>query len=440
MNTKIGMVIALIGLALAPAAQAAEAPNPFANLRLGLFTHYAFAGGDYDHGRGWTHLSPTDCRPVPDLHTLAHSFDARKYAEAAAAMRAQYVIFTLFHARINVLYPSAYWEKVLPGHTARRDVIRELISELKARHIRLVLYFHPVDGHDLYPAEQEKTRWFDYKSGRDLKPWNDLMNGLMEDVGRRYGADVEGFWLDGGPAPDHFDGPRFKATIRKYSPRAVVWMNGRWFPGLSDLVGSEQPDGTIPLASDTDEWTTDQNQAAVVFGGQWWSVCGKVTQTPEKMLRYTVRLAGTLEQANGGIAWAASPFANNEWESGVLATMTAFGKLLAPLETAVFGTRPSTSYVTHAGTLQKSTWGVATDAADGKAVFLHVLNPPGAGLPLRIPKPADGRVFRTATMVPSGRPVALARSTQGYSLKLGGGDTWNAADTVIRLEVEHGSK
>ena len=57
MNTKIGMVIALIGLALAPAAQAAEAPNPFANLRLGLFTHYAFAGGNYDHGRGWTHLT-----------------------------------------------------------------------------------------------------------------------------------------------------------------------------------------------------------------------------------------------------------------------------------------------------------------------------------------------------------------------------------------------
>ena len=440
MNTRIGMVIALIGLALAPAAQAAEAPNPFANLKLGLFTHYAFAGGDYDSDRGWTwtNLSPSDCRPVPDLNTLANSFDARKFAEAAAAMHAQYVIFTVLHARINVLYPSTYWENILPGHTAKRDVIRDLISELKARNIRLVLYFHPVDGHDLYPPEQEKTHWFDYQSGRDLKPWNDLMNGLMEDVGRRYGADVEGFWLDGAPAPDHFDGPRFKATIRKYSPRAVVWMNGgSWFPGLSDLTGSEQPAGDTPLSSDTDEWKTDQNQAAVVFGGNWLAVCGQVKQTPEKMLRYTIRLAGTLEQANGGIVWAAGPFANNEWETGVLEAMTAFGNLLAPIEKAVFGTRPSTSYVTHAGTLQKSTWGVATDAADGKAVFLHVLNPPGAGLPLRIP---DGRVFRVATTVPSGHPVALARSTQGYDLKLGGGDAWNATDTVIRLEVEHGSR
>lgn len=85
---------------------AAEPPGGFDGAKVGLFTHYTYAYPGYKYG--WTHLAPQVCRPVPDLNTLANSFDPQAFAQTAASMRAEYVIFTLFHAQVNILYPSAY--------------------------------------------------------------------------------------------------------------------------------------------------------------------------------------------------------------------------------------------------------------------------------------------------------------------------------------------
>jgi alpha-L-fucosidase len=423
---------------------AAEPAAQFAGFKLGLFTHYTYAYPGYKYG--WTRLDPRSCMPVPDLQTLADSFDAGAFAETARAMRAEYVIFTLFHARMNILYPSAYWERVLPGHTSSRDVIAELSAELHARNIRLVLYFHPVDGLDFTPEQQERTGWNKYRTGADVKPWNDLINGLMDETGARYGKAIAGYWLDGGPSPPKFDGARFKATIRKHNPEAAVWVNyglpterfpnnRRMFEGLSDYAVSENFVGQVAGTTDTDLWPVDHNMVTVTIGREWWAMCDQLLQTPEKMLRYTVRLAGTAQQRHGGVAWAAGPYANNQWETGVREALAELGRRLAPIAESVFGTSPSTSYVTRAGTLQKDTWGVATDSPDGRVVYLHVLNPPASGASLRIPAAADGRRFRPARLLPSGRRVALHGDASGYRLTLPRGETWNAVDTVVKLEV-----
>jgi len=432
---------------LAACALGAEPPGGFDGHKLGLFTHYTYAYPGYKYG--WTHLAPGLCRPVPDLNTLADSFDATAFAETAASMKAEYVIFTLFHAKMNVLYPSAYWERVLPGHTSLRDVIADLIAALRARNIRLVLYFHPVDGLDFTPQQQDRTGWTKYRTGFDVKPWNDLINGLMEETGARYGKAIAGYWLDGAPSPPKFDGVRFKATIRRHNPDAAVWVNyglpterfpnnRRMFAGLSDYAVSENFLGKIAGTVDTDLWPVDHNMVAVEISSEWWATCGRLQQTPEKMMRYTVRLAGTAEQRHGGVAWAAGPFANNEWETGVRDGLRQLGNLLAPIGESVFGTVPSTAYATHAGTLQKDTWGVATDSRDGRSVYLHVLNPPADGRSLRIPKAADGRRFRSARVLAPGRRAALRGDASGYRITLPKGELWSATDTVIRLEVVHG--
>lgn len=336
---------------------------------------------------------------------------------------------------------------MLPGHTSSRDVIAELIAALRARGIRLVLYFHPVDGLDFTPEQMERTGWNMYRTGAGVKPWNDLMNGLMEETGARYGKAVAGYWLDGGPSPPKFDGARFKGTIRKHNPEAAVWVNyglaterfpnnRRMFEGLSDYAVSENFVGKVAGTVDTDLWPVDHNMVTVQIGGEWWAMCGKSLQTPEKMLRYTVRLAGTAEQKHGGVAWAAGPYANNQWETGVGETLLRFGALLAPISASVSGTTPGTAYVTHAGTLQKDTWGVATDSPDRRFVYLHVLNPPASGASLTIPHAADGRRFRAARLLVSGRRVTLRKQGDGYRIALPGGETWNALDTVVRLDVD----
>ncbi len=49
-------------------------------------------------------------------------------------------------------------------------------------------------------------------------------------------------------------------------------------------------------------------------------------------------------------------------------------------------------------------WGVATDAADGSATYLHVLNPP-QGKTLRLGMPANGARFSKASLLAGGREV-----------------------------------
>ena len=424
---------------------AAEPAAEFAGFKLGLFTHYTYAYPGYKYG--WTRLAPQPCQFVPDLNTLANSFDPRAFAETAAAMRAEYVIFTLFHARANILYPSAYWDRMFPGHSSSRDVIAELSAALRGRNIRLVLYFHPVIGLDFTPEQEQQTGWTKYRSGADVKPWNDLINGLMDETGARYGKAVAGYWLDGGPQPPKFDGARFKATIRKHNPDAAVWVNyglptervpnnRRWFEGLSDYAVSENYLGRVAGTTDTDLWPVDHNMVTVTIGREWWAACGHLQQTPEKMLRYTVRLAGTAEQRHGGVAWAAGPYANNAWETGVREALAQLGRRLAPIAESVFGTSPSTAYVTHAGTVQKDTWGVATDSRDGRFIYLHVLNPPAAAGTLRIPPAADARRVRAARLMPSGRRLVVRRDASGYRLDLPPGAAWDAVDTVLRLDAK----
>lgn len=79
-------------------------------------------------------------------------------------------------------------------------------------------------------------------------------------------------------------------------------------------------------------------------------------------------------------------------------------------------------------------WGVATDAPDGSATYLHVLKPP-KGKTLRIGMPANGERFANAALLPSGKPARLDFADAGYVVTLPEGESWAALDTVIRLEV-----
>lgn len=47
-------------------------------------------------------------------------------------------------------------DRWVPGHTAKRDVIATMIKACKARNIKVLLYTHPRDSHDLTPEEQAK--------------------------------------------------------------------------------------------------------------------------------------------------------------------------------------------------------------------------------------------------------------------------------------------
>ena len=95
----------------------------YQQMHLGLFIHYTFAGKPYQ----WGSTLWADTSKVKSLDELADNFDAENFADMAQSICVQYIIFTIPHANMNVLFPSEVMKKYLPGHWSKRDVLLDLI-------------------------------------------------------------------------------------------------------------------------------------------------------------------------------------------------------------------------------------------------------------------------------------------------------------------------
>ena len=150
------------------------------------------------------------------------------------------------------------------------------------------------------------------------------------------------------------------------------------------------------------------------------------------MFRYTVLEASACSDG-GGIQWAAGPYPDGSWEKDVMERMEQVYRYLKPIEASVKHTRPSISYPTVPGTaIRQLEWGVATQSADGKTTYLHVLKKPG-GIELKPPLPQDRKLFSSARLLSNGKAVTLKKEEDCILLTLSPDCEWDTLDTVICL-------
>ena len=395
--------------------EATTMPNQsaFSDMHLGLFAHYTHVGRPYEPGcTTWSNGSP-----VASLDELADNLDVPVLVRSAAAMRAQYLQITAWHANMNALFPSEVLARRLPGHCSRRDVIRDLIEALRPTGIRLVLYIHPSDGHDFSREDQDRVGWND---GPKYARWNDFVNEVIAEVVDRYGRDVAGYWVDGG-LPAQVDPGRLRETILSRQPGAWLIQNSGLNRALVDFGAHE----TFAEPYAATAW-----QMNGVITGDWWAKQGFLHVSPEMALEYTVLQAGVPGGA-GGVAWSVGPHPGGRWETGVPEFMQRLGEYVQRVGPALFGTRPSPAYPTADGTPLRSARVVGTESQDGRTTYLHVLWPP-QGRELALPAPADGRRFTTAELLGGGE-VAISQDADGVKLRLGEAAAWDLVDTVIAL-------
>jgi alpha-L-fucosidase len=419
----IVLIFSIVG-GFTAAQPAAMSPRAYcANAKMGLFVHYTL--GTYPDGHyGGTWTNPTG-KSATNINSVAQGLDVKALASLAKDMGAQYVIFTAYHAGMNLMYPSPFWGRVFPEKVSKRDLIGDLADALKAEGIPLILYVHPDDRHDLTAEEQKKLMDKGYSaqvnitqdSGHRPKDptWQATYVRLIDEIGSRYGGRIIGYWEDGGVC----DGSNVKAVMLEHTPDAAIWKNGGLSCPPATLIGSESEHR--------------QEQWAATVAGEWWASGGKMARTPRDMYRTTVLWAATQGQVNGGVAWSAGPYVNNEWETGVAEAFQELGRLMHANGKAIYGTVASTSYVTSPDAQPK--WGVATDSADGTTVYLHVFNSP-KDTSLQIGKATDGRVFDRATLLTSGKAVKLTATDEGYVLTLPKTERWSDLDTVVCLAVK----
>ena len=420
-------------------------------MKHGFFVHYVWDG---THGS----MRPDGSKPT-SINETADSFDAPGFADDMEAMGVEYVIFTAWQANFFPLYNSSAMDKYHSGRTSNRNMIGDMITAVRAKGIRVLLYTHPYQ-----PIKYLGTYPNQYA---DLE-WNDnLINDVHAELVDRYGDQIDGIFLDenfgDGSQDQYVDYARLLNTIRFRNPELVLMQNwGSWESSsiyTTDMMHREKvpeiqyrwPDlVNNPYYSDTTPGPSTQ-----LVARDWGASIAKVPtpttttayRSAEGIFRTAVLGAGSCTMGGGWI-WGAGPYAGNgkwpensqtfvgRWEPGVLEAMTGAAAYIAPIAASIKNTYPSTSWLTapYTSFANLPQGFVASRSTDDTKEYIHVLNPPGTKT-LNLPLPADGKVFTNAKLLKNNRAVTLARHTRGMSLTLGNQDNWETLNTVIVMDV-----
>jgi hypothetical protein len=419
----------------------------FLKTKHGFFVHYVWGG---DQKKSLT--VGRDGKPLPTFDEFANAFDAPGFANDLSRWGVEYVILTAWHYNINPLFPSETMKKWgMENHTCKRDVLRDVINACKAKGIKVMLYTHPRDGHDLNPEDQAKTGWGGPNNTDpdwakfDRKKWNDFTNELYQELITRYGDDIIGIFSDEGSAAGDswrvVDYPRLRRTVKSLQPDLLMEQN--WYGTTYSLdVGCKEYAHWGEFANrDGNAWPAWRMPVGTIFVPSWFATkpAGEnaVYFKAEDMFRYTVLQAGANHEG-GGTQWAAGNYPGGGWETGVAETMDRIAGWMKPIAPSIKHTHASVSWPTAQGTrIPDLKWGgVATRATDDSVEYIHILTPPtGGARSVQLPPPADGRKFAKAVLLSNKKSAGLVQDAQGVKLTLPEGESWNPLHTVFALKV-----
>jgi hypothetical protein len=416
--------------------------------RMGLFIHWV--ASTPERGSGIV-FSNGQRSKTPD--EFANTVNVAKVCDEIAALGFEYVVLTDFHGFGTMLHPSNASDKWRgPGYAAQRDVLGEMIAGLKARGIGVILFTHPLDGHDFSAEQRKLLGWNDPEGG--YKRWNDFINDIYAELTERYGKDIMGIGFDStfslssaAEEKGKMDRDRLRQTILSRQPNlslialagpnetCELGMKELWRPSWLDPWKSRPEDDY-----NVETWPAYKRCISIVQGHHWATITppegGEARLNAEQMYRYTVLQAGTATEG-AGTCWAASPYTDGTWEKGVREAFTKLAAYIAPVRESLRDVYASRSYPTTEGsTLSGLPHGVvATRKTDDTVEYLHVLNPPEART-LALPAPADGKRFIAAALLADGAAVDLKQNDTGLQLTLPEGKNWQPLNTVIRLQVD----
>ena len=419
----------------------------FLKSKHGFFVHYVWGGSPEKR-----FTIDRDGKVPATFDEFARAFDAKGFANDLERWGVEYVILTAWHYNINPLFPSETMKKWgLEKHRCERDVLRDAIDACKAKGIKVMLYTHPRDGHDLGPEDQAKTGWGGPNGTDpdwakfDRKKWNDFTNELYHELIARYGDDIIGIFSDEGSAAGDswrvVDYPRLRQTVKSLQPDLAMEQN--WYGTTYSLdVGCKEYAHWGEFANrDGNAWPAWRMPVGTIFTPAWWATKPAAESATyfkaEDMYRYTVLQAGANHEG-GGTQWAAGNFAGGGWETGVAETMDRLAGWMKPVAASIKNTYASVSWPTAQGTrIPDLKWGgVATRATDDSVEYIHILTPPAGGArTLQLPPPADGRKFSKALLLSNKKPAAMVQDATGVKLTLPEGESWNPLHTVFALKV-----
>ncbi len=182
----------------------------------------------------WTSQSQPRKGPAKPYSDAVRDFPVKEFARIVRDTGAGYVILTTSHAEYFFPAPIRAIDRIMPGRTARRDLVHDLINALGEHGIRLMLYYHT--GHDHW---REPDGWWVRCGFEARNPETFLANwcAITSEVGNRYGEGLAGWFFDDSCVyyPLNPDFRRLTLAAKSGNAKRLVCYNPWIWPRCTDF-------------------------------------------------------------------------------------------------------------------------------------------------------------------------------------------------------------
>ena len=229
----------------------------------------------------WTSTTQPRTGVQKSYEQAVNDFDVNAFADMVQGTGAGFIVFATSWSTYYFPGPIQTIEHLMPGHTTKRDLIRELADALNARGIKLMIYYH---------AGRPQPDWWAGGGARamDRADYFNEWESTIREIGLRYGDKLAGFWFDDGTTFYYtLQAPweAMTAAVKAGYPARVVGYNSWILPKATDFQDFACGEGGF-----ADRLTDDPELPA---GGSGIFLSG-----PQKGLQAT--LTTTMEPGNWG--------------------------------------------------------------------------------------------------------------------------------------------
>ena len=323
----------------------------------------------------------------PDL------FDAREWAKKAKAAGMKYAVLTTKHHEGFCLFDSQFTDYKITNTAFGRDLVREYADAFRAEGLHVGFYYSLIDWHHPeFPIDSIHPRRNDPNAeeldkGRDVHKYAEYMRNQLTELLTNYGK-IDILWLDfsyTNPAP---------ASVKPWMQYGGAKGKNEWeSEKLIALVRSLQPNIIIDNRADLEQdlWTPEQYQvldwpkhpktgervtweACQTFSGSWgYHRDEKSWKSPRmliEMLINTVCIGGNLLMNVG-------PTSRGNFDKRADAALEVYGEWMRLNSRSIYGcTMADPDLPVPRGCR-------FTQSADGKRLYVHLMEYPYAFLVMR---------------------------------------------------------
>lgn len=153
-----------------------------------------------DAGHGlmfqWTNRATPPAGDIKPWNQKVDDFNLDHLFRLVDQSGASFVIWSVTWGEQYISAPIQSLERILPGRTTKRDLLAELADGLESRGVRLIFYYHY--GYDCYHSKDPV--WMEASGGYlpDKTKLFGNIEGVLAELGDRYGDKLDGWFLDGG--------------------------------------------------------------------------------------------------------------------------------------------------------------------------------------------------------------------------------------------------